>query len=72
LRLETIRIPSGGVELAGLRYMPEGTPRTTALLFAHGFTSSKHSMDGLASYLASHGYVGVTFDFVGTFTTRPS
>jgi uncharacterized protein len=65
LRLETLRLPSSTGELAGLRYIPEGTPRTTALLFAHGFTSSKHSMDGLASYLASHGYLGMTFDFVG-------
>ncbi|MCS6776478.1 MAG: alpha/beta fold hydrolase [Chloroherpetonaceae bacterium] len=65
MKLEVLRIPVRSLSLAGLRYVPEGTPRRTMLLYAHGFTSSKHSMDGLASYLAMHGYPGVTFDFVG-------
>lgn len=65
MKLDILQIPSTSVPLAGLRYVPDGAPRSTALLFAHGFTSGKHSMDGLASYLAVHGYPGVTFDFVG-------
>src|SRR2546421_12047575 len=36
-----------------------------ALLFAHGFSSGKYSMDSLAGYLAARGYEGWTFDFVG-------
>ena len=65
MRLEAVRIPGEGVELAGLRYVPGRTPRSTALVFAHGFTAGKYSLDGLASYLAGRGYVGLTFDFVG-------
>ena len=65
MKLETVRIPGETIELAGLRYLPAAQTRDTALLFAHGFTSGKYSMDGLASYLAGRGYEGLTFDFVG-------
>lgn len=64
MKLESLRIPSGKYELACLRYLPE-KPRGTALIFAHGFTSGKYSLDGLASYLAHRGYEGLTFDCVG-------
>ena len=69
MKLETVCIPGGApgetIELAALRYIPETKIQDTALLFAHGFTSGKYSMDGLASYLAGRGYEGLTFDFVG-------
>ncbi len=65
MKLEVVRVPGDGVELAALRYLPDTGARDTALLFAHGFTSGKYSMDGLASYLAGRGYAGLTFDFVG-------
>ncbi len=65
MKLEVVKIPDGDLELAALRYLPEKTPRPTALLYAHGFTSGKYSLDGLASYLAGRGYEGLTFDFVG-------
>jgi pimeloyl-ACP methyl ester carboxylesterase len=65
MKLEVVRIPGAERELAGLRYLPEGRERSTALILAHGFTSGKHSMDLLASYLAGRGYEGLTFDFVG-------
>lgn len=65
MKLEVLHIPARNRPLAGLRYVPESPLRRTTLLYAHGFTSGKHSMDGLASYLASHGYPGITFDFVG-------
>ena len=65
MRLETVRIPGETIELTALRYVPKIPARDTALLFAHGFTSGKYSMDGLASYLAGRGYEALTFDFVG-------
>ncbi len=65
MRLEAVRIPSGGVELAALRYVPDRPLRPTALIYAHGFTSGKYSLDNLANYLAGRGYPGLTFDFVG-------
>src|SRR5690242_2287330 len=45
--------------------MPEAPRKPVALLYAHGFTAGKYSLDGLASYLAGRGYEGLTFDFVG-------
>jgi pimeloyl-ACP methyl ester carboxylesterase len=65
MKLEVVRIPAEGVTLAGLRYLPETPPRLTALLYAHGFSSGKYSLDLLAGYLAGKGCVGLTFDFVG-------
>ena len=65
MKLETLWIPGETIELAALRYVPETKRQDTALVFAHGFTSGKYSMDGLASYLAGRGYEGLTFDFVG-------
>ena len=65
MKLEAVRIPSEGVELAALRYVPASVAHPTALLFAHGFTSGKYSLDLLASYLAGRGYEGLTFDFIG-------
>ena len=69
LKLETVKIPGetadGKVELAALRYLPETKVQDTVLVFAHGFTSGKYSLDALASYLAGRGYEGLTFDFVG-------
>ncbi len=65
MRLETVGIAADGVTLAALRYLPDRSPRPTALLFSHGFTAGKYSLDGLAGYLAGRGYEGLTFDFVG-------
>lgn len=65
MKLEPVRIPSGKVKLAGLRYLPEQNVRPVALLYAHGFTSGKYSLDTLAGYFAGKGYEGLTFDFVG-------
>jgi pimeloyl-ACP methyl ester carboxylesterase len=65
LKLETVSIPGKDVALAGLRYLPERSIRDTALVFTHGFTAGKYSLDILASYLAQRGYEGLTFDLVG-------
>jgi len=58
-------MPGGDVILAGLRYIPEGRRTDTTLVYTHGFTSGKFSLDILASYLALRGYEGLTFDLVG-------
>ena len=65
MKLEPVTIPTEDVPLAALRYIPVKVAHLTALLFAHGFTSGKYSLDSLASYLAGKGYEGLTFDFVG-------
>ena len=65
MKLQNVQIQTQGALLSALRYLPEGDMRPVALLFTHGFTSGKHSMDSLASYLAGKGFEGLTFDFVG-------
>ena len=65
LRLETVTIRGRASDLAGLRYLPEGNRRSIGVVLAHGFTSGKYSLDGLANYLATRGYEALTFDFVG-------
>ena len=65
MKLESVRIPAEGAMLAGLHYVPEGRVKSTAILYTHGFTSSKVSLDSLAGYLAGHGYPGMTFDLIG-------
>ncbi|HLV80598.1 MAG TPA: alpha/beta hydrolase [Chthonomonadaceae bacterium] len=65
MKLEVVAIPEGEARLAGLRYVPEAPAKPVALLYAHGFTAGKYSLDGLASYLTGRGYEGLTFDFIG-------
>ena len=66
MKLTPIAIPTDTeTTLAGLVYLPEKAPKPTALLLAHGFTSGKYSLDGLANYLANRGYPCVSFDFAG-------
>lgn len=65
MKLEPIRIPVEGATLSGLHYVPESRLRTTALIYTHGFTSGKYSMDTLAGYLAGRGYPGISFDLIG-------
>ena len=65
MKLESVRIPAEGATLAALHYLPEGQVRPTVLLYTHGFTSGKYSLDTLAGYLAGRGYPGLTFDLIG-------
>jgi len=65
VKLESVRIPAEGATLTGLHYVPEGRVKSTAILYTHGFTSGKYSLDNLAGYLAGRGYPGLTFDLIG-------
>ncbi|MCW3055353.1 MAG: hypothetical protein JWN14_4523 [Chthonomonadales bacterium] len=65
MKLEGVRIPAEGATLTGLHYVPEGRVKSTALIYTHGFTSGKYSLDNLAGYLAGRGYPGLTFDLIG-------
>jgi len=64
MNLSRISIPAGRVTVSGLTYTPDAAPRLCVVL-AHGYTSSKASMDILAAYLCGRGYGCVTFDFRG-------
>lgn len=67
MKLEPIRIDGADdcSRLVGLHYSPDRETKQIGVVLAHGFTSSKHSMDSLAAYLAERGYECVTFDAVG-------
>ncbi len=66
MKLTPLALPApGGLSLSALHYAPVKTPKRTALLLAHGFTSGKYSLDGMANYLANRGYPCVSFDFAG-------
>jgi len=63
VRVERAEFPSASGTLRGLCY--SGGPSTTAVVLAHGYSSSKHNMDGLGFYLATEGVTALAFDFLG-------
>lgn len=65
MKLERLQIPSGENTLAALHYTPDLTPSPVQIIYTHGFTAGKYSMDSLASYLAAKGYEGIAFDIIG-------
>ena len=60
LRLETPK----GANIAALDYEPR-RPRGIGLVVGHGYSSSKHNLDAMCSFLASHGFHVVSVDFPG-------
>lgn len=63
VRIERIEFPSAGGTLRGLVY--SGGLSRTCVVLAHGYSSSKHNVDGLAFYLATEGVTSLAFDFLG-------
>jgi pimeloyl-ACP methyl ester carboxylesterase len=53
-----------GKTIAVLDYEPR-RPRNVALVFGHGYSSSKHNLDVLCSFLSSHGFRILSLDFPG-------
>ncbi len=53
-----------GAHVAALDYEPRRA-RGVALAAGHGYSSSKHNLDALCAFLASHGYRIVSIDFPG-------
>ncbi len=53
-----------GAHVAALDYEPR-LARGVALAAGHGYSSSKHNLDALCAFLASHGYRIVSIDFPG-------
>lgn len=60
IRLRTVR----DAEIAVLDYEPR-RPRNVALIVGHGYSSSKHNLDFLCSFLASSGFHVLSLDFPG-------
>lgn len=58
------RIPAENNDIAVLEYEPR-RPRGVTLVAAHGYSSSKHNLDFLCNFLASHGFAVFSLDFPG-------
>ena len=58
-RIAALRNP-----VAVLEYEPRRA-RGVSLVIGHGYSSSKHNLDGLCSFLASHGFRIYSLDFPG-------
>lgn len=64
MSVDLFRVAAGRGEIAVLAYEPR-RPRGVGLVLAHGYSSSKQNLDGLASFLASHGFAIWSLDFPG-------
>lgn len=63
-KLELVRIEAERNPVAVLHYEPR-RPRGVALVAGHGYSSSKHNLDPLCAFLASHGFGIYSLDFPG-------
>jgi alpha-beta hydrolase superfamily lysophospholipase len=63
LELRYLPTAEGGT-VAALDYAPR-RPRGVALAVGHGYSSSKHNLDSLCAFLASHGFHVLSIDFPG-------
>ncbi len=65
MKLEVLSLRTArGATVAALDYEPRRA-RNVALAVGHGYSSSKHNLDALCAFLASHGYRVVSLDFPG-------
>jgi dienelactone hydrolase len=68
LKVDTISIPAGELQLSGLLYIPSeahpDNPRP-AVVLTHGISSSKETVSGIALELARRGIVSLAFDLLG-------
>jgi alpha-beta hydrolase superfamily lysophospholipase len=62
--VELFRIDAAHNPVTVLRYEPRRA-RGVTLVAGHGYSSSKHNLDFLCSFLASHGYGVYSLDFPG-------
>ena len=63
VRIDRVEFPSASGTVRGLLY--SGGPSATCVVLAHGYSSSKHNLDGLAFYLATEGVPSLAIDFLG-------
>jgi alpha-beta hydrolase superfamily lysophospholipase len=64
VNVELRRLPTPYGSVAVLDYEPR-RPRGVALAVGHGYSSSKHNLDSLCAFLASHGFHVLSVDFPG-------
>jgi pimeloyl-ACP methyl ester carboxylesterase len=64
MNVELVRVHGERNDVAVLCYEPR-RPRNVWIVAGHGYSSSKHNLDFLCNFLASHGYGVFSLDFPG-------
>ncbi|GAC1587465.1 MAG: hypothetical protein NVS3B28_12000 [Candidatus Velthaea sp.] len=64
MNVELLRTSAGFNDVAVLAYEAR-RPRGVTLVVGHGYSSSKHNLDSLCAFLASHGFAVYSLDFPG-------
>lgn len=64
MNVNLFRVRGTGNDVAVLEYEPR-RPRSVMIVAGHGYSSSKHNLDFLCNFLASHGYAVFSLDFPG-------
>lgn len=64
MKVELFRVPAERNEVAVLWYEPRRA-RGISVVAGHGYSSSKHNLDFLCAFLASHGFGVYSLDFPG-------
>ena len=62
--VELLRVQAKNNNVAVLRYEPRRS-RNVTIVCGHGYSSSKHNLDFLCAFLASHGFAVYSLDFPG-------
>ena len=65
-RMEVLHIPSGGVEINGVAYVPAGAGPHPVVLLCHGLPGNEKNLD-LAQALRRAGWTVVTFNYRGSW-----
>ncbi|GAC1612212.1 MAG: hypothetical protein NVS3B27_01660 [Novosphingobium sp.] len=65
-RMETIHVPSGGVTINGVAYLPAGAGPHPIALICHGWPGNEKNLD-LAQALRRAGWASVTFNYRGSW-----
>ena len=64
MQVTLVRLKATDFSIAALDYEPR-RPRDVGIVVGHGYSSSKQNLDGLASFLAAHGFRMISVDFPG-------
>jgi pimeloyl-ACP methyl ester carboxylesterase len=64
-RMEVLHIPSGGVEINGVAYLPSGVGAHPPLVICHGWPGNEKNLD-LAQAVRRAGWNAVTFNYRGS------
>ncbi len=64
--MEVLRIPTGGVAVNGIAYLPSGAGPHPILLILHGWPGNEKNLD-LAQAARRDGWVAVTFNYRGSW-----